>query len=107
MREIATNNGLPLRTPNTIRDIDSLLIELERIADRGYAVDDEEDTLGVLCIGANVWEYGGNCAGAISVTGLKQEIRADSVAEFGAIVRRYADELSLDLGGPTYADTRH
>ena len=106
VREIATSNGLPLRTANTIRDIDSLLIELERIAERGYAVDDEEDTLGVLCIGANVSEYGGNCAGAISITGLKQEIRADSVAEFGAIVRRYADELSLDLGGPKYADTR-
>ncbi len=107
VREIATNNGLPLRTPNTIRDIDTLLIELERIADRGYAVDDEEDTLGVLCIGASVWEYGGKCAGAISITGLKQEIRADSVAEFGAIVRQYADELSRGLGGPTYADTHN
>jgi IclR family acetate operon transcriptional repressor len=106
VRAIATTNGLPLRTPNTIREIDSLLVEVERIAERGYAVDDEEDTLGVLCIGASVWEYGGNCAGAISITGLKQEIRADSVAEFGAIVRRYADELSLDLGGPTYEQTR-
>jgi IclR family acetate operon transcriptional repressor len=106
VRAIAESNGLPLRTPNTIRDIESLFRELERIAERGYAVDDEEDTLGVLCIGANVWEYGGKCAGAISITGLKQEIRADSVAEFGIIVRRYADELSLDLGGPSYAETR-
>lgn len=107
VREIVAKNGLPLRTPNTIRDIDTLLIELRRIADRGYAVDDEEDTLGVLCIGANVWGHGGKCAGAISITSLKQEIRADSVVEFGTIVRRYADELSQDLGGPTHADIRN
>ena len=104
VREVATNNGLTLRTPNTIRDIDSLLVELERISERGYAVDDEEDTLGVLCIGASVWGHGGKCAGAISITSLKQEIRADSVAEFGTIVRRYADELSQDLGGSPYQD---
>lgn len=107
VREIAAKNGMPLRTANTIRDIDALLIELERIADRGYAVDDEEDTLGVLCIGASVWGHGGKCAGAISVTSLKQEIRADSVAEFGAIVRRYADELSKELGGPSFEETRN
>jgi len=106
VRQIAETNGLPLRTPNTIGDIESLLTELERIYERGYAVDDEEDTLGVLCIGANVFEHGGNCAGAISITGLKQEIRADSVAEFGAIVRRHADELSQELGGPTHEETR-
>ncbi len=107
VREIVEKNGLPLRTPNTIRDVDNLLLELGRIADRGYAVDDEEDTLGVLCIGASVWGHGGKCAGAISITSLKQEIRADSVAEFGIIVRRYADELSLDLGGSPYAEIRN
>lgn len=107
VREIVAKNGLPLRTPNTLRDIDTLLIEMGRIADRGYSVDDEEDTLGVLCIGASVWGHGGKCTGAISITGLKQEIRADSVAELGAIVRRYADELSHNLGGSPYAGIRN
>lgn len=107
VREIVAKNGLPLRTPNTLSDIDTLLIEMGRIADRGYSVDDEEDTLGVLCIGASVWGHGGKCTGAISITGLKQEIRADSVAELGVIVRRYADELSQDLGGSPYASIRN
>lgn len=105
VRQIAGLVGLPSRTPNTITEVDDLIRELARVAERGYAVDDEEDTLGVLCLGASVWDFAGNCAGAISVTALKQEIRADSVADLGTTVRRYADELSALLGGSAYADS--
>src|SRR5262249_23243221 len=63
--------GLPRRTPKTITSLTSLMSELAETGRRGYAVDDEEDTEGVACIGACVFDRGGRAAGAISVTGLR------------------------------------
>ena len=48
-----------------------LLAPAIEIAERGYAVDDEEDNEGVACIGACVYDRSGKVIGAISVTGLK------------------------------------
>ncbi|MEU8265600.1 IclR family transcriptional regulator [Sphaerisporangium sp. NPDC049002] len=99
VRTIIESIGLPARGPNTIVDIDTLLHDLHRSAERGYAVDDEEDTAGVVCIGASVLDRTGTCVGAISVTALKHEMRADAAAEIGTLVRRYADTITTELGG--------
>lgn len=96
---IIKTTGLPARGPNTIVEIETLLRDLRRTAERGYAVDDEEDTAGVVCIGASVLDRRGTCVGAISVTALKHEMRADAVAEIGVLVRRYADTITAELGG--------
>ncbi|MFG2007429.1 IclR family transcriptional regulator [Spirillospora sp. NPDC048911] len=36
-------------TPNTLTDYDSLIRDLERTRERGYAIDDEENYVGVTC----------------------------------------------------------
>ena len=39
----------PVLTPNSIRTVPDLMIELGRVRERGYAVDDEENTVGIVC----------------------------------------------------------
>jgi DNA-binding IclR family transcriptional regulator len=39
----------PVITPKSNRNVDELLADLERTRDRGYAIDDEENTPGVTC----------------------------------------------------------
>ena len=70
-RAILRKIGLPRRTPETITSLGAVMGDLAETARRGYAVDDEEDTEGVACIGACVFDRTGQAAGAISVTGLK------------------------------------
>ncbi|MBK8157935.1 MAG: IclR family transcriptional regulator [Rhodospirillaceae bacterium] len=91
--------GLPQRTPHTLTTIAAVNGDLDRTIARGYAIDDEEDTEGVVCIGTCVFDRTGNAIGAISITRLKQqstELHQDQLAE--ALVR-HANQLSRHLGG--------
>ncbi|AGB40035.1 IclR family transcriptional regulator [Natronococcus occultus] len=68
VRGIVEQRGLTGRTEETITDIDRLLEELERIRDRGYAVNDEEEVRGIRSIGTAIQAGSGWVNGAISVT---------------------------------------
>jgi len=99
VRTIAADTGLPSRTGHTITDIDSLLENLALVRARGFAVDDEEDEVGVLCIGASFLGRGGQPAGAVSITGLKADIPDWRLQEFARKVRAAADQMAVAIGG--------
>jgi IclR family acetate operon transcriptional repressor len=99
-RSILAAVGMPGKTKHTITDEETLLAELETVTQRGYAIDDEEDADGIFCIGAAVNDHTGRCAGAISVTGIKRDLRQWQVARLGAKVREHADRVSALLGAP-------
>ncbi len=104
VREICDQTGLRAKTAHTITDIGSLLANLALVEERGFAVDDEEDAEGILCVGAVFYGHDGSCAGAISITGIKGDLPAWRAHELGRTVRRYADKISELLGGPRHAD---
>ncbi|MCU1489784.1 MAG: transcriptional regulator, IclR family, partial [Acidimicrobiaceae bacterium] len=96
--------GLVRHTPHTITDEEALFVELDEVLRRGYAVDDEEDVEGVFCVGAPFFDHNGQCVGAISVTGIKHELRPARLAEMGRLLGDQADEVSKLLGGPSFAE---
>ncbi|MER5853849.1 IclR family transcriptional regulator [Streptomyces sp. NPDC002012] len=90
--------GLPRRTSRTITDPATFLSHLRDIARVGYALDDEEDAEGIICIGAPVFDDRSVCAGAISITGLKLGLPAWRYQELGGQVRDAARRISVSLG---------
>jgi IclR family transcriptional regulator, acetate operon repressor len=102
--EICAETGLTRFTEHTITERDTLFTELDTVRRRGYSVDDEEEVMGVFCVGAPVFDHQGACAGAISVTGIKHDLPTWRIAEIGQVVRSHADEMSRLLGGPAFAD---
>ena len=98
VRAIVARTGLPGRTATTITDVDSLLLELDGVRTKAFAVDDEEDSEGVCCVGAAVVDHRQACVAAVSVTGLKLMLPPGGIAGMGEVVRRYAAEISLRLG---------
>lgn len=61
--------GMAPRTDQTITSRDELFEELDRIDDRGYAVDDEYYTEGLRSVGNAVTGPDGDVVGALSVSG--------------------------------------
>ena len=102
IRRMCAETGLVPRTAHTITDIDTLLDNLAVARRLGFAVDDEEDAEGIICVGAAFFGHDGSCAGAVSVTGIKGDLPAWRVDELGRLVRRCADEISGILGGSPY-----
>lgn len=97
---VIERHGLPRRTGRTITDPDTFLAHLRDIARVGYALDDEEDAEGIICIGAPVRDDRGACAGAVSITGLKLGLPAWRYQELGGEVRDAAHRISRELGWP-------
>ncbi len=104
VRRVCAETGLRARTSRTITDINTLLGALASIRAAGFAIDDEEDADRVFCVGAAFFEHDGACAGAVSVTGIKNDLPTWKVNELGRTVRRAADEISEQLGGRKYAE---
>jgi IclR family transcriptional regulator, acetate operon repressor len=98
VRAIVARTGLPARTATTIVEEEQLLRELGRVRRLGFAVDDEEDSEGVCCVGASVFDHRRACVAAISLTGLKLTLPAGGIEGLGAVVRRYAGGISTALG---------
>lgn len=67
VEEIIDRHGLPAATERTITDREELFDELERIRERGFAINRGESVWGLTGIGAPVCDKNGNVLGSISV----------------------------------------
>jgi IclR family transcriptional regulator, acetate operon repressor len=103
-RALAVEAGMPARTERTITDPAALLRDLELSAVRGYTIDDEEDSDGVFCVGAAIYDRTRGCVAAVSGTGLKLNRPTWRLDELGIAIRDAADQITKALGGPPFAD---
>ena len=56
-------------TKNTITNPGEFRAQLVKIRRLGYAIDDEENEVGIRCIGSPVYDHAGQLAGALSISG--------------------------------------
>lgn len=86
------------RTPNTLTGADVLARELQRVRQNGFALDDEESSLGVRCIAAAIRNGLGEAIAAISISGRKEEFEENQIEHMARIVVAAADKISARLG---------
>jgi IclR family acetate operon transcriptional repressor len=98
VRKLLPEEILVRFTANTLPTPDDLLAELPVIRERGFAVDDEESTIGGRCIGAAVLDASGRPIGAISVSGPISRLTSERVPATGEIVSSAALAISQALG---------
>ena len=97
---------LARRTEKTLVTMTALRAELERVRERAFAIDDEENERNIRCLGSAVLDHRGRPAGAVSVTALTVELSYDDALALGPRVVAAAQALSEALGAGT-ASTAH
>lgn len=85
-------------TPKTHTGVEALLAELALVRERGYAVDDEENEPGIVCVGAPVRDDVGTVVAALSVSGPSVRIRPDQIPKLGTQVMAAARRMTETLG---------
>ncbi len=91
--------GLVAYTDNTISDPQTLRHEMDATRARGWAIDNEERTLGMRCVASAVYNSFGEAVAGISVSGPTVRIPDDVLTEYGVLVRRAADRVTDSIGG--------
>ncbi len=90
--------GLRGYTPRTITRMGALLTELDKVRRSGFAIDDEEHEMGVVCVAAPVSDSR-RVVAAISVAGPADRIREENRhSTLTQQVLAAADEISAKLG---------
>lgn len=92
------SKGLEKYTKNTITDPEKLKKHLEMIRQKGYAVDDEENEVGIRCVGAPVFDHTGMVIAAISISGPIVTVTKEKIAELSEKVMESARRISEKMG---------
>lgn len=84
-------------TGKTIADAETLRAQLETVRARGYALDDEERTLGMRCIAAPIFNIHAEAVAGISISGPVQRLPDARLPEIGDAVRQAAREITHQI----------
>lgn len=97
VRGVLARAGMPVSTARTIVDADALLAELGTIRGRGFAIDEQEQEIGVRCFAVAV--PGAPTPTAISVSGPVSRVDDAFAARAVPALEAAARELAGSFGG--------
>ena len=95
--EILRLHGLKKRTGYTIILKPRFLGELKKTRQRGYAVDDEENSLGARCVAVPVRDPLGNVRAALGVSGPLHEVTEAAIPRIAGHLREAAGRITQQL----------
>jgi DNA-binding IclR family transcriptional regulator len=94
---LVKQQGLKKRTPKTITTMNKLLSDLEKVKLEGYAVDDEENSLGARCLGAPVFDVTGSVVAALGASGTLTQVDEASMPRIAESLKEAARRISRQL----------
>lgn len=93
--QLIKSKSLARHNDNTIVTLKGFKRELARVRELGYALDDEEDEIGLRCIGTPIFDAEQRTVAAVSVAGTTIDIPLDRVQTLAATLKQTAAEISL------------
>jgi DNA-binding IclR family transcriptional regulator len=87
-------------SPKTITTQAQLKADIARTRQRGYAIDNEELSLGLRCVAAPVFDYTGKPAYAVSVSGPTQRMTEEKIDAIQSKLVPLCRLISRQIGAP-------
>jgi DNA-binding IclR family transcriptional regulator len=97
MEGIVRQHGMKKRTPKTITTMTRLLADLELVRTQGYALDDEENSIGARCLGAPIFDAAGNVAAALGVSGTLTQVDEENLPKIVEVLKETTRRISRQL----------
>jgi len=98
-KKILQTKNMNKFTENTITSISQMMIELEDINKKGYAIDDIENEEGVRCVAAPIFNHINKPVAAISISGPSNRITLERIqSNLGKDIIDTANFISKKLG---------
>ena len=95
VRSLLARTGLPRHTSSTITDIEEFLAQLDEVRERGYALDEGEQEVGVRCVAVRL--PGSAVQMGLSISGPAPRMTDDLLAEAVPILRSAAQDLAATI----------
>ena len=84
-------------TEKTVRSKEELLFQIDEVKRLGFAIDDEEYELGLVCVGAAIVGNNGYPVGAISISGPITRMDEKTCSDIAAVLLDYSSKISRQL----------
>jgi DNA-binding IclR family transcriptional regulator len=94
---VLREHGFKKRTPKTIVSHARFVAELESVRRQGYAVDDEENSLGARCIAAPIFDGLGEVAAALGVSGTITQVGESEIPRIAEALKETTRRISRQL----------
>ncbi len=85
-------------TAHTIVEYDALQAQLTEVRTKGYAIDDEENELGVRCVAVAIPGVGGRADSAFSISGLAPYMTPERIRRIATLALDARTDIMADLG---------
>ncbi|APR31329.1 MULTISPECIES: IclR family transcriptional regulator [Citrobacter] len=95
--ELLPNEELPQYTDTTITSKKALMKEFAKIREQGWVFDNAEDSPGIYCIAAPVFNRNKEVIAAISISGVELQMPKDCIPQYSQWVREACQSLSEKL----------
>lgn len=98
IKEILKEKEIISFTPNTIKEISSLLENINNSRKHGWTFDDEEYENDVQCLGAPIYDYRDNIIAAVSTVWYVNQVKNLKIEEIAGYVVNAAQDISKRMG---------
>lgn len=96
--EILNERGMEKKSLKSITSVEKFLVEADKVKEYGFAVDNEENSPGVRCLAAPVFDATGNVVAAIGASSTITQIDEENLPRYVKILKQSADRISRRLG---------
>lgn len=85
-------------TPNTVTNKEEFIKRLKLIKEKGYALDNEEFSIGLKCVAAPIFNHEGKAIYGLSVSGPSVRMTEEKIQESIKLIKLAAEKISRKIG---------